>query len=85
MNTETDEQTDELDIITKCDVCGTAIISIGKRPIYLQYKEWQHSFNQSFQSFQRCFKQHFGYDIDKERFEESSKIFFMKELRRLRK
>ena len=60
----------------KCDICGTAITHIGKRPTYLQYNEWQHSFGQS---FQRCFKKHFGYDLNKERFEESSKIFFLKE------
>jgi len=61
--------------LEKCDVCGT-VTHIGKRHIYLQYNEWQHSFGQS---FQRCFKKHFGYDLNKERFEESSKIFFLKE------
>ncbi len=64
----------------KCDICGTAITHIGKRHTYLQYNEWQHSVGQS---FQRCFKKHFGYDLDKERFEESSKIFFMKQLKRI--
>ncbi len=75
MNNETDEH----HITTRCIICGTPI-DFSKNHGYLRYNEWQHSF---IDATNRCFKKHFGYDLDKEQFERSSKIFFMNELRRL--